>query len=193
MNDNFVFEQKNHDITKKHYLWLGSYGAVHKGLDLLLDVFENREDIVLHIAGLSEEDENLLKPKKRPNIINHGYLNIKTESFLEVVKKCSFNILPSCSEGLSTAITTGMLHGLIPVVMKNTGFNRLNNNAIFLEDFKVAYLDKEMTEISKMTSEHLIDFSKNVFDFARENFSNVSFEMNFEKIMNGILKNEQND
>ena len=192
VNDNFVFRQKNHSVTKKHFLWLGSYGAVHKGLDLLLDVFEKRDDIVLHIAGLSEEDEKLLRPKKRANVINHGYLNIKTEAFLEVVEKCSFNILPSCSEALSTAITTGMLHGLIPIVMKDTGFNRLKENAIFLEDFKVHYLDEKMTEISSRSSEQLANYSKRVFNYARENFSNAAFEKNFEKIMNSIIRNEEN-
>lgn len=191
LNDSFNFGKKEYSAAKNHFLWLGSYGAVHKGLDLLLDVFEKREDIVLHIAGLSEEDENLLQPKKRANIVNHGYINIKTKAFLELVEKCSFNILPSCSEGFSTAITTGMLHGLIPIVMKGTGFNRLNDKAIFLENFKISYLDEKLTEISTMPSEDLGNFSKRVFDFAHENFSNSAFEKNFEKIMNTI-KNEQN-
>jgi len=94
VNDDFVYQQKNHSEARKHFLWLGSFGAVHKGLDLLLDIFENREEVVLHIAGLSEEDEKLLNPKKRANIVNHGYINVKTETFLELVKKCSFIILP---------------------------------------------------------------------------------------------------
>ena len=193
LNTNFVFDKKDHAATRKHFLWLGSYGAVHKGLDLLLDVFEKRDDIVLHIAGLSEEDEKLLKPKKRANIINQGYINIKGPAFLELAKACSFIVLPSCSEACSTSITTGMLHGLIPIVIKDTGFNRLNENAIFLEDFKVPYLDEKLTEISTMPSKDLANYSRSGFDFAHENFSNTAFEMNFEKIMNTILKNEQND
>jgi hypothetical protein len=193
VNDNYVFHQKNHSATKTHFLWLGSYGAIHKGLDLLLDIFENREDIVLHIAGLSEEDEKLLNPKKRANIVNHGYINIKTESFLKLVEKCSYIVLPSCSEGFSTAITTGMLHGLIPIVMKDTGFNRLDNKAIFLENYKVDYLDQKISGISTMSSENLEQLSKENFDFARENFSNSAFESNFKKIITTVLKNEQDD
>ena len=193
VNDDFTFQQKNHSTARKHFLWFGSFGAVHKGLDLLLDVFENRDDVVLHIAGLSEEDEKLLSPKKRPNIINHGYINIKSNTFLEVVKTCSFSILPSCSEACSTAITTSMLHGLIPIVIKDAGFNRLKANAIFLEDFKVPYLDEKVTEISNRSSRDLENFSKGVFNFAHENFSNTTFEMNLKKIMNTIVKNEQDD
>lgn len=187
VNDNFIFKQKNHNTTRKHFLWLGSFGAVHKGLDLLLDVFSNRDDIVLHIAGLSEEDEKLLKPKKRANIINHGYINIKTDSFLEIVQTCSFVILPSCSEGFSTAITTGMLHGLIPIVMKDTGFNRLNENVILLEDYQISYLDEKLTKIIEKSSLEIESLSENIYEFAKENFLPYSFEQNFKKIMQNML------
>ncbi|WP_298480350.1 glycosyltransferase [uncultured Maribacter sp.] len=188
VNTNFVFNKKDHKTTRKNFLWLGSYGAIHKGLDILLDVFENRDDITLHIAGLSEEDEKLLNPKKRENIINHGYINIKSKTFLEVVQTCSFIILPSCSEGCSTSITTGMLHGLIPIVIRNTGFNRLNENAFFLDDHKVSYVDQKLTEISKKTPLELENYSKRVNEFAKNNFSTDSFENNFKKIIKNILK-----
>ncbi len=186
-NSNFKIEGKDHHSGRRNFLWLGSYGAIHKGLDLLLDVFESRDDIVLHIAGLSDEDEKLLSPKKKSNIINHGYLNIQTDTFLKVVQTCSFVILPSCSEGFSTAITTGMLHGMIPVVMKDTGFNRLNENVILLKDYKVAYIDKELTEISERSSAELEHFSMCVYDFAHQNFLPNSFERSFKKIMQNIL------
>lgn len=190
-NLNFNIEGKDHNSGRHNFLWLGSYGAIHKGLDLLLDVFENRDDIVLHIAGLSEEDEKLLNPKKKVNIVNHGYINIKTDTFLKVVQTCSFVILPSCSEGCSTAITTGMLHGMIPIVIEDTGFNRLNENAIFLKDYKVTYIDKELTEISAKSITELEIFSKQVYRFAHKNFLPDSFERNFKKIMQTILKQKE--
>lgn len=187
VNSDFKFEGKDHSTGRRNFLWLGSFGAVHKGLDILLDVFENRDDIVLHIAGLSEEDEKLLNPKKRKNIINHGYIDIKSDNFLEVVKTCSFIILPSCSEGFSTAITTGMLHGLIPIVMKDTGFNRLNENVILLEDYKVSYVDNKLTEITEVSINDIEQFNKSVYEFAKENFMLDSFERKFQKIMQSIL------
>jgi len=190
-NSDFNFEGKQHQSSRHNFLWLGSYGAIHKGLDLLLDVFENRDDIVLHIAGLSEEDEKLLSPKKKDTIINHGYINIKSNTFLEVAKKCSYVILPSCSEGFSTAITTGMLHGMIPIVMKDTGFNRLKENVILLENYEISYLDKKLTEIASKSSKELEQFSNNVHEFARNNFLPASFELNFRKIMQSILNNRE--
>ncbi|VAW12785.1 hypothetical protein MNBD_BACTEROID03-193 [hydrothermal vent metagenome] len=190
-NPDFVFRPKDHKSARRNFLWLGSFGAIHKGLDLLLDVFENRDDITLHIAGLSEEDKKLLNPKKRENIKDHDYIDIKSDTFLEIVNLCSYIILPSCSEGFSTAITTGMLHGLVPVVMKDTGFNRLGDHVILLDDYKISYIDKKLTELSTKAESDLTIFSKNVFTFAIESFLIRSFGKRFREIVEQILNTDK--
>jgi len=157
-------------------------------LDLLLDVFSHREDIVLHICGLEKMDRKLLKMSKRENIVDEGLIFIKSETFLQLVDKCSFIILPSCSEACSTSITTGMLHGLIPVVMKDAGFTRLGNNAIFLEDFKIDYLEEKINELSNSDSDSLSSFSRQVYTFARQNFTIQDFENRFKTIISDIFK-----
>jgi hypothetical protein len=187
-NPNFVFKNKNHLHSRKHFLWLGSEGAVHKGLDLLLDVFNQQDNIVLHICGLQKHDRKQLIIQKRENIIEYGHIDINSDLFLEINNMCSFIILPSCSEACSTSITTGMLHGLIPIVMSDTGFNKLDENAIFFEDFKIDYLRMKLNEISNVNPDKLTLLSKHVFDFAHQNFSISKFENNFKAIILDILK-----
>lgn len=187
INQEYIFYDKKHLQSRKNFLWLGSYGAIHKGLDLLIDVSNQLDQIVIHICGLAKEERKILRIPKRSNIIDHGHIDIKSRTFLEIVDKCSFIILPSCSEGFSTSIATGMLHGLIPVVMKDTGFNRLGQNAIFLEDFKIDYLKMKLNELMTFDPTKLTVFSKNSFDFARQNFSIDAFEKNFKIIMTDIL------
>jgi hypothetical protein len=188
-NFNYVFKNKNHLQARKHFLWLGSGGAIHKGLDLLLDVYNRQDDIVLHICGLFKEEREQLSIPKRENIVEYGQINIESDLFLALVNKCSYIILPSCSEGFSTSITTGMLHGLIPIVMRDTGFNRLGDKAIFLEDFKINYLQIKLNEISNMEPERLTLLSRKVFDFAHQNFLISVFEENFRKIILDITRN----
>ena len=190
INPNYIFKNKNHQRTKNNFLWLGSSGVIHKGLDLLIDIFNHRNDVVLHICGLSDIEKKMLNLKQRENIIEYGHIDIKSEIFLEIIEKCSFIILPSCSEGCSTSITTGMLHGLIPIVMKNAGFDRLLDNSIFLDDYGVEYLDKKLTEFQNYTPNELQLFSRKVFDFARSNFSISTFEKNFKRIIIDITKIE---
>lgn len=188
INPKYKFKYKDHQSSKMNFLWLGSYGAIHKGLDLLLDVFSKRDDIILHICGLSKQDRKILKIQNRRNIVEYGHIDIRSNFFLNIVETCSFIILPSCSEACSTSVTTGMLHGLIPIVMKDSGFNRLADNAIFLDDYKIEYLDSKLSEFINFSSKELELISKKVFDFAQQNFLIAIFEENFRTIMQDILK-----
>jgi hypothetical protein len=193
INDNFYFKEKDHFQGRKNFLWLGTSGtSIHKGLDLLLDIFSDRKDVILHICGLNDRDRKFLNIQKVTNIIDYGYINIKSDLFLKLVDKCSFIILPSCSEGFSTAITTGMLHGLIPVVMQGTGFNRLADKAIFLNDYDIKYMDNEISKMTNMDTDYLLKFSNKVFDFARENFVINKYYENIKSIIFNIVKKNYN-
>lgn len=192
INPQFNYKIKNHQLSRKNFLWLGSKGAIHKGLDLLIDVFKNRDDITLHICGLTKQDRKTLEIPKRKNIIEYGHIDIKSETFLKIIETCSYTILPSCSEGFATSITTGMLHGLIPIVMKNTGFNKLGENVIFLEDYKIDYINYKLNELANTSPEKLNIFSKKIFDFSRENFIISEFEKNFRIIILEILNKIKN-
>jgi hypothetical protein len=187
VNSQFSFKTKGHSSTRKNFLWLGSQGAIHKGLDLLIDIFKERSDITLHICGLNAHEKKLLHLRERTNIIDHGFINIQSPIFLQLVDECSYIILPSCSEAFSTSISTGMLHGLIPVVMRNAGFNKVGNHAIFLDDFKLNYLDIRLNELSNASPEDLQQLSKKTFSFAQEHFLLSHFEQNFRAIITEIL------
>ena len=188
INPTYNFKSKDHIQARKNFIWLGSTGALHKGLDLLLDIFNQRDDIVLHICGLEKKEKRRLKVPIRKNIIDYGHIDINSNVFLGLIEKCSFIILPSCSEASSTSITTGMLHGLIPAVTKDAGFNRLGKNAIFLEDFHLSYLGEKIDEISNLDPVELDNFSHQVYDYARRTFTIQVFEDNFRNIIQDILK-----
>lgn len=190
INNNYVFKSKKLTEAKNHYLWLGSNGAIHKGLDILIDVFKNIDDSFLHICGLSKTDRKYQKIPHCKNIIDHGKIDIMSDSFLDIANQCAFIILPSCSEGFSTSITTGMLHGLIPIVTINTGFNRLNDLAFFLQDYHVEYISKEIEKYSNLSTEMLYLKSCNVYNFARKEFVIYSYVKNITKILDSILKNK---
>jgi glycosyltransferase involved in cell wall biosynthesis len=184
----FFPKQKNHSETRKGFLWLGSYGAIHKGLDLLIDVFRERPDLTLHICGLVPSEKKLLGLRESSNIIDHGYVRIDSTAFLNLADACSFIILPSCSEGFSTSITTGMMHGLIPVVTKDIGMNKLGKLAFFLDDYHIEYLSTRVRDLSNSDPGILNEMSINAYKFALDNFTPEAFERSFRDIAHNILK-----
>jgi glycosyltransferase involved in cell wall biosynthesis len=188
INKNYSQGPKYHWKARRHFLWLGSMGAIHKGLDILIDIFREQEDLVLHICGLLDFEKKFLGLRECKGIVDQGQIDIQSSGFLDLVNTCSFIILPSCSEGCSTSVTTGMLHGLIPVVMNNnTGFNRFAGKVIYLNDFKVEYIRSRINEISLTDPAKLEKMSDEVYQFALENFTIKAFENKFSAIMNSIL------
>lgn len=186
INRDYVFKPRNTDNTKYNFLWMGSYGAVHKGLDLLIEIFSKRNDINLNICGLHNKDRKVIKIPNKNNIKEYGIIDVNSDIFIDIVTKCNFIILPSCSEALSTSILTGMLHGMIPIVLKDSGFNILDENAIFLNNFKIENIDEQLTEIVNLDIKKIQELENNVYQFARKEFTIQAFSKKFKKICDDL-------
>jgi hypothetical protein len=138
-----ILKNKNFRDAKNHFLWFGSSGLIHKGLDLLLEVFKEMSDFQLHICGPIDNEpkfkncyyEELYNTK---NIHTYGYKNIQSKSFKDIIGKCAFIIFPSCSEGEPSSVINVMVYGLIPIVTNTAG--------IRIKDFGIEI--KELTNIS---------------------------------------------
>ncbi|RIJ42300.1 glycosyltransferase family protein [Pontibacter oryzae] len=188
LHPNFILQPKNQEIARKNFLWLGSPGAaIHKGLDLLTEVIANRRDLTLHIGGISDAEREMLKIGKIKNVIDHEYIDVQSQLFKDLVSTCAYIILPSCSEACATSVTTGMLHGLIPVVMKDAGFNRLGSLPVFLEHYALEYLDKELSELADKSPEQLELYSQRVYRYAHQHFTIDSFANQIETILRDIV------
>lgn len=116
---------KDFDVCRKSMLWFGSYGLLHKGLDLAVDAVRNRPDWTLHVCGYTPAEKELLEVLQLPdNVIVHGFINVHSDEFKNLAERCGFVILPSCSEGIATAVVTAVGCGaMIPLVTKECGFD----------------------------------------------------------------------
>ncbi len=136
---------KDFEKARKHFLWFGSTGLLHKGLDLVIDIFSERQDINLHICGASKSEikfweyyQPILDNSK--NIINHGFVNIQSDDFKILMNECAFCIFPTASEGGAPALLNVMANGgLIPIASRACGidiedlgfvFDKLNKDSI---------------------------------------------------------------
>jgi hypothetical protein len=120
-----IVKNKEKDFNK-HFLWFGGFGAVHKGLDLLLNFFSKRDDIFLHVCGDIEKEQSFFEVYKKEllytkNILYYGFLDISSKNFYNILRQCAFTIFPSASEGGSPSLLTTIGNGgLIPVITKET-------------------------------------------------------------------------
>lgn len=112
--------------ARKSYLWFGSNGMIHKGLDLCLEFFKSRPDLELHICGHLSQEPDFVRAYQSElfgtqNIHVHGFVNVQSECFQQILASCSFVIFPSCSEGGSPSVLTAIGNGaLIPIVSRES-------------------------------------------------------------------------
>ncbi|MDR3610935.1 MAG: glycosyltransferase [Ignavibacteriaceae bacterium] len=177
-----IVNSKIFDQAKRHFLWFGSSGMIHKGLDLLLEIFSGRRDIYLHICGPLNKEPDFQRTyynelNRMPNIHYYGFISLKSEIFKELLQKCAFVIFPSCSEGGSPSVLNICGNGgLIPLISKEATidvhdygfiFDKINHDSIrSVIDHVIQMENKEITEMSikcgkEVTTTNSLDNYKN--------------------------------
>jgi Glycosyltransferase len=178
--------------AEKEFVWFAGGGAVHKGLDLLLEIFSRQPQFVLNIIGVLSNETDFLKIYDKelhlPNIHYHGPLNPNSEEFRAVVGKCFCFINPSCSESISTAAATCLVYGLFPLISRDTGIALPENCGRYLETCSLAEIEKNIREIYNLSDAELAGQIAITQQFARENFSREKFTTVMEKFFNEIIK-----
>lgn len=111
----------------RQFLFLASGGQVHKGLDLLLEVFARRPEWTLHVCSSFHEEPDFVGAYRdellgRPNIVPHGFQRLDSPRFTGIAARCGFMLLPSCSEANAGSVLSGMAAGLVPIVSRECGF-----------------------------------------------------------------------
>ena len=177
-----IVRTKYSAVRRKKYLWFGSYGYLHKGLDLVLDLFFRRNDIELFVCGYSDREKEFLSAygtriADAPNIHDLGFVDIRSDEFKNILSQCGSVILVSASEGCSTALLTVIGNGgLIPIASRSCGididdfgFVVENDSSESLEDAINSYLETDDDRLNEMSELGFEYVNKN---YKEENFKN---------------------
>lgn len=121
-------KEKFSSYDQKHFVWMGSSGSILKGLDLVLDFFLQHPTLHLHVIGKMDTDfEEYYSPllAGKANITLWGFQNVNSEEFVHILRKVTFCIYPSASEGCPGAVVTLMKMGIIPLVSVTASFDEI--------------------------------------------------------------------
>ena len=192
-NKEFLFERNINTqciaSSRNNFLWFGSNGLIHKGLDVVIDAFKQMPELTLNCYGIGKFEYALFDKIKAPNILNCHRVNVSSSAFISsVVMRHNFMILDSCSEGMSTAVSTCMAHGIIPIISKECGFNEASC-IIQLEDNSVNGVIEAIRHTFEMTDDMILAMREECYNYARRNFSLECFDEQFKKELKEILVN----
>ncbi|MGJ0342971.1 hypothetical protein NG769_10965 [Aliarcobacter cryaerophilus] len=175
--------------SKQHFLWFGSSGLIHKGLDLCLDYFSQNQDIFLHICGPIENEPDFVATYQKElfesqNIKLHGFIDIASKEFENILTMCSFVIFPSCSEGGSPSTLTVVGNGgLIPIITKETTIE--TGYEIWIEGFDYESINKAIKQSQVLSFEEVKEMQYKNLNFVKTNHTQ---EIYYKQLKTNIQK-----
>ncbi len=186
-------EEKDFEACRKHFLWFSSGGMVHKGLDLLLDVFSEMPDYHLTICGPVDRETDFVQAFHKelyqtPNIHTIGWVDISSRQFEEITNNCIGLVYPSCSEGQSGAVVTCLHAGLIPILSYESGVD-VHDFGLILKECSITEIKQAIITISGLPESKLKSMSRLAWEYARANHTKDRFTKVYKETINLIQKN----
>lgn len=180
----------NFEKSGNDFLWMGSNGLLHRGLDIVFDYFINNPQYNLHVLGAVENEVefyDFYKGKITPNIKIYGFVDISSKTFVEIIKQCSFQIYLSCSEGVSGAVLNGIGNGgLFPILSIESGFSPCLGEYI-LEESNIDNLSKVIQSISLLSKEEIVIKRRLLHEYVKHNHTRQHFEDKLEIYLKEIV------
>lgn len=186
-NTGYDFNFGNEKRKANNFMFLGSAGQVHKGLDLLLEIFAQKcRDCNLYVCSSFENESDFCEAYKHElyntsNIHPIGFVDIKSDKFKEIAEKCAYMIMPSCSEGIAGSVLTAMSAGMIPIVSRECGFE--DDEVIHLKDCSKECLEDSIKFYASKDDEWIKSESEKAVKIVKERYSEECF---IEFICNGL-------
>jgi hypothetical protein len=179
------------EAARSTFLWLGSGGMVHKGLDLVLELFAARPDLVLHVVGpvVAEPDFAVAYEHElfhSPNIHVHGFLDLAGSEFRRIARQCVGLVYPSCSETTSGAVLAAMANGIVPIVSRETAAD-VEPAGVVLRETNLATLGAAVQLVSSMSESELLTRSASACEIVRIRHSRGAYSAAVRRALQEIV------
>ncbi|MBV6621571.1 MAG: glycosyltransferase [Rivularia sp. (in: Bacteria)] len=185
-------ENKDFAACRKNFLWFGSGGLVHKGLDLLLDAFSQMPDYHLFICGPIDREEDFVAAFYKElyqikNIHTIGWVDVTSQKFIDIVNNCLAIAYPSCSEGGGGCVINCMHTGLIPIVSYESSVDIKDEYGVIFKENSVEEIKQTIQNISALDASQLEQMAKNSWNYVRENHTREEFARAYRETIEKIM------
>lgn len=170
------------------FLWFNGAGAVHKGLDLVLEVFARNPQLTLHVVGPYAKEHDFFAAYHHeltncPNIRSHGFLYPNSNKFRKILAQVRAFVNPTCSEGISTSSITCMQYGLIPILSKQAGITLPPAMGRTLENCSLEQLEQAVLDFAGKHPQEIDVMMGLVRGYAQSAFSRPVFSSHIEQAL----------
>lgn len=184
-------EDKDYDAQRNRFLWFGSVGMVHKGLDLVLEAFARMPKHHLTVCGPVDQEKDFESAYDRElyhtsNIATLGWVDTDSSLFSQITKTCVALVYPSCSEGASAGVVTCLHAGLIPVLTYESGID-VGDFGFLLKDPTVEEIIESVNAISSFSASELKERSRKAWEYSRAYHTRENYVACYQDFVTNVL------
>ncbi|MCP5180438.1 MAG: glycosyltransferase [Pseudomonadales bacterium] len=183
--------EKDFDAVRRSFLWFGSSGFVHKGLDLVLEAFAGMPEFELTVCGPFDDEPAFLTAFDQelfhtPNIHAVGWVDVASREFQDICQRCVGLVYPTASEGGGGSAVTCMHAALVPIVSYEASVD-VGEAGVILEDNSVETIRAVVRALASEPADQLYARSRAVWGFVRERHTRESFGQAFDAFVDEVL------
>lgn len=184
-------ENKDFRGVRRRFLWMGSEGFVHKGLDLVLEAFGRMAPYELVVCGPLDSEPDFTNAFadllfRTPNIHAVGWVDTASPRFRELADSCLGMVYPSCSEGGGGCVITAMHAGLIPVVSREASVDLDGDSGVLLPESTVEAVTDAVRQLSALPPDRLDRMARNAWRRARETHTRELFMQDYRAFVRSL-------
>lgn len=185
-------ETRDISACRHKFLWFGSSGFVHKGLDLVLEAFAAMPEFHLTVCGPIDQDQRFKAAYHQElyetsNIHTEGWVDITGRRFIDITRNCMGFVYPSCAEGGGGAAITCMHAGLIPVLSYEASVD-VADFGVILRRSTVEEIKTEVRKLAEMSTEECLGRSRQAWEYARSHHTRETFAAAYKNVIETLVK-----
>lgn len=185
-------DSKDFKACRSRFLWLGSEGMVHKGLDLVLEAFVGMPEYHLTVCGpvASEKDFEQAYFQElyhTPNIHTHGWIDVEGSEFRELVNRCLGLVYPSCSDTSPGSVLTCLHAGLLPIVSYESGVDIEKDFGVILPNCSIEAIQEAVHKMAACSLPELKQMSRKAWEFAQAVHTIENFKKEYRIMVEDLL------
>ncbi|HVS61884.1 MAG TPA: glycosyltransferase [Thermoanaerobaculia bacterium] len=171
---------KDFEAARRRFLWFGSGGLVHKGLDLVLEAFAEMPDLELVVAGPIRRERDFARAFRHelyelPNVETVDWVDVASARFVEICRGSVGLVYPSCSEGGGSSALTCLHAGLIPVLTREASVDLDPAWGVELETASVEEIQARVRELAERPAGELEEMARGAWEWVRAHHTREVF------------------
>jgi glycosyltransferase involved in cell wall biosynthesis len=171
---------KDFAAARRRFVWFGSGGLVHKGLDLVLEAFAGMPDFELLVIGPVRRERDFGRAFHRelytlPNIETIDWVDVATPRFTGLAESALALVYPSCSEGGGSSALTCLHAGLIPVLTREASVDLDPAWGVELERATVESIREQVAGLAERAPSELEAMARGAWEWVRQHHTREVF------------------